>query len=224
MIELIDISKSFNTGSTSLKILAECNLQITGTKSIGILGPNGSGKSTLTRIILKLAKPDKGKVLFNGKDIWYMNQKDYMAYRKNVQVITQRPESSFDPRLKIYESIKEPLQIHRLCCNEKELSDMLVALQLDKSLLERYPHQLSGGEIQRMSICRALLLKPRLLILDEATSMLDISIQAQVLSILKKLKENIDIAYLIISHNKQVVEWMSEDIYFLHKHRLELLN
>lgn len=220
MIELVEVSKSFKNNNRVLLILDACRLHISGKRSIGILGPNGSGKSTLIRIMLKLAKPDAGTVLFNGKDIWSLDKKENMLYRKSIQVITQRPESAFDPRLKILASIKEALHIHSLDYAQGDLHELLEALQINTSLLERYPHQVSGGEIQRMSIFRALLLKPKLLILDEATSMLDISVQAQVLSILRALREKMPISYIIISHNKKVVEWMSEDLYCLENKKL----
>ena len=179
---------------------------------VGLMGPSGCGKSTLARILLRLVPLTSGKIIFNGQDITHTSNNKLQDFRKKVQFISQRPESFFDPIITLGKSLMEPLQIFNLQYSDDEIQSVLELVKLNKALLARYPHQVSGGEIQRLSIARALLLKPQLLILDEPTSMLDISVQAQILHLLKNIQRERNLSYLFIAHDKDVISWMCDEV------------
>ena len=217
MLEAREICKTFRKGwrGKSFSALQDVSLTIKEGETLGLMGPSGCGKSTLARILLRLIPADSGEVLYKGKNYRGLSGKQMLPFRKEVQLISQRPQSFFDPSMKLGKSMVEPLKIfglYKKTYSEEILAQTLYKVKLNDSLLERYPHQVSGGEIQRLSICRALLLNPKVLILDEATSMLDISVQAQILHILKDLKKTQSISYLFISHDRKVVEWMSDRV------------
>ena len=225
MLEARDISKVFlgRAGQQAVTALDRVSLQIEAGETLGLMGPSGCGKSTLARVLLRLMPADSGQVYYRNTDITELKGKQLLPFRREVQLIAQRPESSFDPGMKLGSSMMEPLKIFGLY--EKatyliRLSALLEQVKLDRSLLDRYPHQVSGGEVQRLAICRALLLEPRLLVLDEATSMLDVSVQAQILHILGELQAKQGLAYLFISHDEAVVAHMADRILRMDKGRL----
>lgn len=219
MIELRNISKSFGDNL----VLDKISLKISGEESIGIMGKSGSGKTTLVRILLRLIREDSGQILYKGEDITHKSGRDLKEFRKDIQLISQRPESFFDPTYRIIGSLKEPLKNFGIFDQEKfdeEIEKKLEDLKLSKALLSRYPHQLSGGEIQRFAIIRALLLKPKILVLDECTSMLDISVQAQILNLLKGIREKEKLNYLVISHEKEIIDFMCSKMIRIEKGKL----
>ena len=217
MLEARNISKTFLGRHRGEKIVAldKFSLRVEPGKTLALMGPSGCGKSTLARIILRLIPPDSGDILYQGKEITYQKGKGLRQFRQQVQFISQHPGSFFDPSIRLGYSVLEPQKFfgfYDKVQSGEQMKNTLKLLKLDTSLLERYPHQVSGGEIQRLAICRALLLKPSFLILDEATSMLDISVQAQILHILKDLQHTQQLGYLLISHDKEVVQWMADNI------------
>ncbi|MEM1485828.1 dipeptide/oligopeptide/nickel ABC transporter ATP-binding protein [Oscillospiraceae bacterium PP1C4] len=217
MLEAQNICKTFHDrwGYKSFSALDHVSLKVEKGETLGLMGPSGCGKSTLARILLRLIYEDSGRVLFGEEDISSLRGRKLRPFRQRVQLISQRPESFFDPSMKLGESVIEPLKIFHIYEKEsaaRMLSEALEQVKLNDSLLERYPHQVSGGEIQRLSICRALLLNPEVLVLDEATSMLDVSVQAQILHILKELQRLKKLSYLFISHDRAVVEWMCDRV------------
>lgn len=193
-------------------VLDNCSLEIASGQVVGLMGPSGCGKSTLARILLRLVPLTSGKIIFNGQDITHTSNNKLQDFRKKVQFISQRPESFFDPIITLGKSLMEPLKIFNLRYSDDEIQSVLELVKLNKALLTRYPHQVSGGEIQRLSIARALLLKPQLLILDEPTSMLDISVQAQILHLLKNIQRERNLSYLFIAHDKDVINWMCDEV------------
>lgn len=193
-------------------VLDNCSLEIAAGQVVGLMGPSGCGKSTLARILLRLVPLTSGKIIFNGQDITHTSNNKLQDFRKKVQFISQRPESFFDPIITLGKSLMEPLKIFNLRYSDDEIQSVLELVKLNKALLTRYPHQVSGGEIQRLSIARALLLKPQLLILDEPTSMLDISVQAQILHLLKNIQRERNLSYLFIAHDKDVISWMCDEV------------
>ena len=176
------------------------------------MGESGCGKSSLAKILLRLLSIDKGKILFCEKNITKLNGNKLKSFRKEVQFISQNPSSFFDPMKKISKSLVEPLEIYNLNYTNDDIENILERVKLKKIILSKYPHQLSGGEIQRVSLARALLLNPQILILDEPTSMLDISVQAQILHLLKELRREKQLSYLFISHDKAIVNWLCDKI------------
>ena len=187
---------------------------------LSVLGPSGCGKSTLARVLLRLLPTDSGRIIFQTQDVTQLSQKQLKPFRQQVQFISQRPESFFDPLLKLGASLREPLQIFDLPDSSETIEAALATVKLSPALLDRYPHQVSGGEVQRLSIARALLLKPKLLILDEPTSMLDISVQAQILQLLKNIRQQEQMAFLFISHDKAVINYMCDRQLYMQEGRI----
>ena len=193
-------------------VLQDVHMSIAANEAVALMGRSGSGKSTLAKILLRLEKADKGKVLFQKENIAQLSGRKLFEFRCDVQFISQRPESFLDPMMKLGESIEEALIIHGQKKDDEKIGAMLDLVKLNTSLLQRYPHQVSGGEIQRICIARALLLEPKLLILDEPTSMLDVSIQAQIMHLLKEIKAKNNISYLYITHDMRLAEWLCDRV------------
>lgn len=210
MLELRDVSKVF-PGKQKVEVLSHVSIRLEKGRTLGLMGPSGSGKSTLARILLMLETADSGEILYHGEAVNRKNREQMRRFRRNVQYISQHPESFLDPGWKIGKSVMEAARTYRLKQAEQELKVLLEQMKLNEAVLDRYPHQVSGGEIQRAALCRALLLKPEVLVLDEATSMLDVSVQAQILNILKEIQKKEEIAYLLISHDREVVSWFTDD-------------
>lgn len=222
MLEAVEVSKKYwdRSSGRQYDVLQSCSLQIAAGEAVGMMGPSGCGKSTLARILLRLLPCDTGQILFNQQDITCSKTVQLKKFRQTVQFISQRPENFFDPLMKLGASLREPLSIFSLPCDEQQLSDVLETVKLTPALLDRYPHQVSGGEVQRLSIARALLLKPKLLILDEPTSMLDISVQAQILQLLKNIRRQEQMAFLFISHDKAVINYMCDRQLYMQEGRI----
>ena len=209
VLEAINVHKVYkNAFGSNLTVAANgISLSVYRGETLGLVGVSGSGKSTLARILSGLIPINSGKVLFMGHDIYALDRKNKRHFRKKVQFIAQRPEEFFDPRLKFNKSIKEAVFLLRKTENyEYELSELMKQLDLNKELLNRYPHQISGGEIQRLAICRALMVEPEIIIFDEATSMLDVSNQAKIIHLLQKIKEKHKLTYIFISHDRILID------------------
>jgi len=184
-------------------------------QTVGLVGESGSGKTTFGLAILRLVS-SKGKIEFNGKDIQGYRSNDVRPLRKEMQIIFQDPFASLNPRLTIGQIIEEGLQVHSIGESQSEREDMigtsLEEVGLEQDMINRYPHEFSGGQRQRICIARALILKPRFLVLDEPTSALDMSVQTQVLELLRELQKRYNLAYLFISHDLRVVQALSNEI------------
>lgn len=212
MLKAEHISKSFIDHSSGQRfpILQNVSLSIEAGEAVALMGGSGSGKSTLARILLRLLPCDAGELYFRGERITQLSGSRLKSFRRSVQFISQRPESFLDPGKKLGASLKEAFTVFSLPYNEERVVEMLDLVKLNKALLERYPHQVSGGEVQRICLARALLLEPQLLILDEPTSMLDISVQAQVLHLLRDIRQEKHLAYLFITHDKLLAQWLCD--------------
>jgi len=177
-------------------------------ESVGLVGESGCGKSTIGRIAVGLYRPTSGKVLFDGVDLNRESKETVRKLRGSMQVVFQDPFSSLNPRMSIKDIITEPILVHktkgRKECQEKA-SALLRKVNIDPDVLDRYPHEFSGGQRQRISIARAIALEPKLILLDEPVSSLDVAIQADILELLKKLQQELKVAYLFISHDLRVV-------------------
>ena len=217
------VKKHFLTGKTQEKVVAVKNLSfsIEEGKTIGIVGESGSGKSTTGEIIGGLIEPTFGKVLYRNRDIKELSNIDYKKYRKNVQFIFQDPKGSMDPNYKIGQIISEPLFTLNYAKTkdeaEKMLDDMLEKVGLDNGVKNKYSSEMSGGQCQRAAIARALIVKPHVIICDEPVSALDVSIQAQILNLLKDLQKEYNISYIFISHDIGVVNYMADTIMVMNK-------
>lgn len=223
MLKAENISKSFidRSSGKTFELLHDVSLEIKAGEAVALMGGSGSGKSTLARILLRLLSCDSGKIYFQGQDITKVTGKDLSIFRRNVQFISQRPESFLDPRQTLGCSLKEAFTVFNLSYDEDKIKAMLDLVKLNAELLQRYPHQVSGGEIQRICLVRALLLEPKLLVLDEPTSMLDISVQAQILHLLRDIRREKQLAYLLITHDKQLAEWLCDRVLHIEQGQLK---
>lgn len=184
-------------------------------ETLGMVGESGCGKTTIGRTILRLTEPTSGRMEFDGKDVFSLNAGEMKAIRRNMQIIFQDPYASLDPRLPIGESVMEGLKIHNIG-NSREQYDatitMLKRVGLEEYHARRYPHEFSGGQRQRIGIARALTLRPQFIVCDEPVSALDVSIQSQVLNLLRDLQQEFGLTYLFIAHNLSVVEHISDRV------------
>ena len=204
----------------ALRVLDACSLTITAGRSIGLEGKSGAGKSTLVRLLLGLIHPDGGRVCWHGRDICRLSRAEMSVFRRSVQLVAQNPEQAFDPRLTIGASFSEVFAIHPVLCRgepsiRERMVEGLAAVELTTRVLVRQPHELSGGELQRVAIARALLLEPRILLLDEPTTMLDVSIQAQIMDLLLQLRAERHLGMLLISHDRPLLTYFSDEIHVL---------
>ena len=231
LVQIKNLCKTFNEGFFTEKsqnnVLAvdTVSFNIQEGKSFGLVGESGSGKTTIAKMIVNLFKPTSGEIYFD--DVCINNiksNKELLKFRKQIQMIFQDPYSSLNGRLKVKDIIAEPIKLHDANISSNELNeyinDLLDSVELSKSSAERYPHEFSGGQRQRISIARALATKPRLLVCDEPTSALDVSIQAQILNLLKDLQEQLNLTILFISHDLPVVRQMCDEIGVLRNGKL----
>jgi oligopeptide/dipeptide ABC transporter ATP-binding protein len=223
LLEVKDLKKHFPVSSNipfrkstqSVKAVDGVNFNVYPGETLGVVGESGCGKSTMARLVNQLIKPTGGVVNFKKQNLIDMDSKTLRATRKKVQMIFQDPYASLDPRLKIGELIAEPLVIHHVGDKEsrrKRVEELLEIVGLNKRYADRYAHEFSGGQRQRINIARALTLNPELVICDEPVSALDVSVQAQVINLLKKLQKEFNLTYIFISHDLNVVRYMCDRI------------
>ncbi len=198
-----------------VKAVDGVSFNIDSNEVLGLVGESGCGKTTVGRSILRLIEPSSGSVYFNGKDFLALKGEELRRERKHAQIVFQDPLSALNPRMTVKDIVGEPLVIHKIA-KGRELTDrveqLLLAVGLNGSHLSRYPHEFSGGQRQRIGIARALSLKPRFIVADEPVSALDVSVQAQIINLLIKLKEEYSLSYLFIAHNIAVVRHISDRI------------
>ena len=203
----------------TVKAVDDISLEVRRGETIGIVGESGCGKSTLAKTMMLLEKPTEGQMLydFNGevKDVAQLNPKDTFDFRSRVQMVFQDPYSSLNPSKRIIESFDEPLRVHGYkdpVERKQRIIDVLKMVNLSEDYLHRYPHEFSGGQRQRISIARALCINPELIICDEPVSALDVSIQAQVLNLMKEIQKELNLTYVFIAHDLSVVQYMSDRV------------
>ncbi len=199
-------------------------LRVEAGRTLGLVGESGCGKSTLGRTIVRLIEPTEGAIRVDGADVTRARGRDLMAMRRRVQMVFQDPYASLNPRLQVGDAIGEPLDIHRLVRSPREKRERVEAL-LDKvglgvEAMERYPHEFSGGQRQRIGIARALVLNPELLVADEPVSALDVSVQAQVINLMRDLQREFHLGYLFIAHDLSVVRHISDDVAIMYLGRI----
>ncbi|MBU0695404.1 MAG: ATP-binding cassette domain-containing protein, partial [Bacteroidetes bacterium] len=210
-----------------VKAVDEVSFEVFPGETFGLVGESGCGKTTLSRTILKLIEPTSGEILFNGQNISELTAKEMRPLRKDIQIIFQDPYSSLNPIKTIGDALTEPLLVHQIFKNQKERKDFVIDLMekvgLTAAQFNRYPHEFSGGQRQRVVIARALSLQPKLIICDESVSALDVSVQAQVLNLLKDLQQQFNLTYIFISHDMAVVKHMADRMMVMNKGKIEEL-
>lgn len=213
------ITKSYSSGFWRRKkktVLSDIHLSLRAGQTLGLIGMSGSGKSTLAKVVMGLIQPDEGKVFFEGADVTATDRKSAYTLAKDRQILFQQPASALNPRFTMADSMREPLVLHPETCDRHRWDDLideqLAFFSLSKTLLSRFPHQLSGGQLQRFALARLLLLQPKLLILDEPTSMLDVSVQAQVMELLSTVQKEKNLSYLFITHDIHLAAAYCNDI------------
>ena len=206
-----------------IKALNNVSLSIKKGETLAIVGESGSGKSTLARCLLQLLSLDHGELFFKGKNLTSLDVEGKKYLKRHIQMVFQDPYASLNPRMKIAEILEEGLLIHDLgnkIVRDKKMRDMIKKVGLEVSDLNKYPHQFSGGQRQRIGIARALIVEPELVICDEPVSALDVSIQAQILLLLKELQKELGLSYLFISHDLRVVRHMADSIAVMHQGKI----
>ena len=216
LIEVKDLKKYFNVGKKAvLKAVDGVNFKIYKGETLGLVGESGCGKTTCGKTVMGLYEATGGQVIFDGVDIHSLHKKEKKEFTKRAQIIFQDPYSSLNPRMTIGEIVSEPMTIHGVGTKEERIErvrELLDVVGLNPEHINRYPHEFSGGQRQRVGIARAFALKPKLIICDEPVSALDVSIQAQVLNLLKELQDKFGTAYLFIAHDLSVVQHISDRV------------
>lgn len=215
ILEVRNLKKYFRVAAGVVHAVDDVSFTIERGKTLGVVGESGCGKSTLGRTILHLQESTDGQVIFEGKDITRVNRKELTELRKKMQIIFQDPFSSLNPRMSLYQSIAEPLRI-MTSYNEKEIERRVFEIMQIVGLADRYvntyPHELDGGRRQRIGIARALIMNPSFVICDEPVSALDVSIQAQILNLMRDIQEERQLTYIFVTHDLSVVKYISDDI------------
>ena len=208
--------KNFHVPGGVVSSVAGVDLEIYRGETLALVGESGCGKSTLGRLLLHLIEPTAGKVIFDGADLGAMSARELRAIRQRMQIIFQDPFSSLNPRMKVGKIIEEPMKIHGLYPDKKEreakVRELMEHIGIRPEYYNRYPHQFSGGQRQRVGIARALALHPELVVCDEPVSALDVSIQAQILNLLRDLQQDFHLTYLFISHDLSVVRYIADRV------------
>ena len=229
VIELIRASEEFRlkTGVFSLRkrgirAVDDVSLKIYRGEIVGLVGESGSGKTTLARMVLGLIRPVSGQILIDGEDIAHLSRARMREFRQSVAVVFQDPAANLNPKHTVGDSVMRPLLIRGVPKRDARAraEEAMDRVKMSRKYLDSYPHQLSGGQLQRIAIARALVVRPRIMVLDEPTSALDISIQAQILNLLIDLQRDSDMTYLIISHDLNVIRYMSDRIAVMYLGRL----
>lgn len=216
ILQVNHLKKYFKTNRGILHAVDDITFTIEKGKTLGIVGESGCGKSTTGRCVMRLIEPTGGEIIFDGKDLMKLSKHEMRAYRSDIQIIFQDPFSSLNPRYTVMQTIAEGVQVTGKYKTKEEIEncvlDLMHTVGLADRLINAYPHELDGGRRQRIGIARALAVEPKLIICDEPVSALDVSIQAQILNLLKELQEKLGLTYIFITHDLAVVNHISDDI------------
>ena len=234
VLDVRNLGKSFYLreglfGKKEFQAVKDVSFQLPRGKTLGVVGESGSGKTTVGLTLLRLHQATKGQAFFEGKDILAMSDKEFLAYKKRIQIIFQNPYASLNPRFTIGQILLEPMRIHNIGANDEERTAMayqlLKRVGLPETAFHRYPHEFSGGQRQRIAIARCLTMKPEVLVCDESVSALDVSVQAQVLNLLQELQEEYKLSYIFISHDLAVVKYIADQVMVMnHGEVVEMAN
>ena len=227
LLEAVDLSKIFPVKKglifketiAEIKAVNHVSFTIGRNETVALVGESGSGKTTIARMVGRLLRPTSGKVLFDGNEIWKLKGEELKKTRRKIGFVFQDPFASFNPRMRVKDVVSEPLAIHHLMTKrerEERVKDLLVRVGLSKDDATKFPHQFSGGQLQRIAIARALALEPSLIIADEPVSSLDVSAQAKIMNLMHQIQQDLGISYLMISHDLGVVRHVSHAVFVLY--------
>ena len=224
MLVLENIVKTFNRGGHAVRAVDDVSLTIQNGEILGLVGESGCGKSTLSRIIMQLLPPSSGRILMDDVDLTTLSSREVRARRLDFQMVFQDPYASLNPRMTVYSTLAEALsQRHPYLGKENLTAHVQVLLEkvgLNPAQMRKYPHEFSGGQRQRIAIARALATEPRLIIADEPVSALDVSVQSQILNLLRGLQKDLGLTMLFISHDLSVVHYLADRIAVMHRGRI----
>lgn len=225
ILKVESLSKAFSSrGRPTINALESVEISVREGHITGLVGESGSGKSTLIRCIMGLERPDAGRIIFDGMDMLNASREEWRKFRQDVQMIFQDPYSSLDPRKTVESSVGEGLSIHRSSLSRPERRELVIqaleSVGLSSQDLDRYPRSFSGGQRQRIATARAIVMRPRLLICDEPVSALDVSVQAQVINLLKSMQAELNISMLFIAHDLAVVRHLCDTVSVLEHGRI----
>jgi peptide/nickel transport system ATP-binding protein len=208
-------------GKREFKAVKDVSFTLARGKTLGVVGESGSGKTTVGLTLLRLHRATSGSALFEGRDLISMPAREFMPYKRRIQIIFQNPYASLNPRFTVGQILLEPMRIHRIGANDGEriamAESLLQKVGLPAQAFHRYPHEFSGGQRQRIAIARCLTMKPEILVCDESVSALDVSVQAQVLNLLQDLQDELGMSYIFISHDLSVVKYMADQVMVMHQ-------
>ena len=230
LLSIRDLHVHFHSGggllggaARTVKAVDGVSFDIGTGQTLGVVGESGSGKTTIGRALLRLIPATSGSVMYNGTDVLAASHADLRKLRQDMQIIFQDPSGSLNPRMRIRQIVAEPLEVHGLAKGQdtdKLVGDLLERCGMPRSAADRYPHEFSGGQKQRIGIARALAVKPKFIVCDEPTSALDVSIQSQIINLLRDLQDEFKLSYLFISHDMAVVRHMCERIAVMYKGKM----
>ena len=218
LLEVRNLKKYFKSPGGTVYAVDDCSFDINRGETLGIVGESGCGKTTTGRTVIRLIEPTDGEVLFEGKDIFKMKRRELIKARKDMQIIFQDPFSSLNPRRTVFETIAEPIKYQKIIPGatkrdiERRVLELMETVGLAERLINTYPHELDGGRRQRIGIARALAVEPKFIVCDEPVSALDVSIQAQILNLLKELQRDRGLTFIFITHDLAVVNHFSDHI------------
>ncbi len=217
LVEARELSKEFPAGGRkTVHAVSGVSLQIREGETLGLVGESGCGKSTLGRLLIRTMEPTSGEVLFRGQAVSGMKDREFRPFRRDMQLVFQDPYASLNPRMSVRDLVAEPIETWKLCRTREEVTrrvlELLHAVGVPQEFLYRYPHQFSGGQRQRIGIARAIAADPAFIVCDEPVSALDVSVQNQILNLLKELKTTRKLTYLFISHDLSVVRYLSDRV------------
>lgn len=212
LLEVAHVTKKYRQGHIAVNNLS---LQVQPNEIMGLVGESGSGKSTLAKMVLMLEQPTEGKIYFNKQNLLELDRREKFLMRRHIQMIFQNPYGALNPRMTLQQILHEPLDIHQLFTGSsrfQRIKDLVYMVGLEENQLNRYPHQFSGGQLQRICIARALAVEPSLLVCDEPLSALDLSIQAQIIHLLRKCQKELGLTLLFISHDLAAVDMLADRV------------
>lgn len=224
ILEVNGLKKYFKTPKGMLHAVDDVSFTLERGKTLGIVGESGCGKSTTGRAVLRLIEPTAGSVIFEGKDILHSSKRELRDLRKDMQIIFQDPFSSLNPRMSVAETITEAIVLNKILTDKAEINkrveELMDTVGLSQRFVNSYPHEMDGGRRQRVVIARALAVNPKFIVCDEPVSALDVSIQAQILNLLKELQEERGLSYIFITHDLSVVNYFADDIAVMYLGRM----